>query len=109
MVNNEERFCKVCGRITLFFLQSDLLWYCDECDNVWGTNNAIKKSDFSELEDENGESLICPSCNNFLTVEDVLEDGMCPICLKELEHELEEKGYTYDEEKEIYCKQNKDK
>lgn len=102
MANNEERYCKVCGRTTLFFLESDLLWYCDECDNVFGTNDTVEESDFDEFEDEKGESLVCPSCKNFVAVKDVLGDGMCPICLEELDNELEAKGYTYDESKGIY-------
>lgn len=106
MANNEERFCEVCGRTTLFCLQSDLLWYCDECDNVWGTNNIVEDADFAELEDEEGIFLKCPLCNNFITIEDILDDGMCPICFEELDYELETRGYIYDEEKEIYCKEN---
>lgn len=97
MANNEERYCKVCRRITIFFQESDLLWYCDECDNVFGTNDTVDESDFDEFEGDNGESLICPSCKNFIVVEDVMGNGMCPICLEELDDELESKGYSYNE------------
>lgn len=95
MTNNEERYCKVCGRETLFFLDSDLLWYCDECGSVFGANPKINQEDMDDyfLEDNDEETLICKTCYNIILIEDVLEEGLCPICFNDLDMELSEKGY----------------
>lgn len=37
MANNQEMFCEHCKRHTLFMLESDLLWHCDECGHVHGS------------------------------------------------------------------------
>lgn len=108
MANNEERFCNICNRETLFTLGSDMLWYCDECDNVFESNHTMCEEDIDELllefEEENGESVLCKSCNNFVVVESVLEEGICYICQNDLDDELTEKGYIYNEEEGTYYK-----
>lgn len=75
MANNEERFCKHCNRERLFFLGSDLIWYCDECGNFVSIKEA--------LEWEN-----CPICGEELDME-----------------QLEKKGYAYDEAKGEWMKE----
>lgn len=104
MANNEYLYCNVCLEETLFFLQSDLLWYCDKCDCVLGTKINLNEDYFYEFENENEESILCPSCKNYIYLEDIINDGICHICLYQLEDELEEKNYYYSQEEEIYLK-----
>lgn len=35
MADNQEMYCRHCGKNTLFTLESDRLWYCDECENIY--------------------------------------------------------------------------
>ena len=85
-----------------------MLWYCNECDSVFKANNSINDDEkldlLSEFEEENGESIICGCCNNFIVVEEILPDGICNICQNELGDELEKKGYIYSDEECIYYK-----
>ena len=105
MANNEERFCNHCGSETLFFLESDLIWYCDECGNPFDSEPVMDMDSdeyqdaLEEFEEEFGEAIYCRHCGNFITVEDALEDEICGICGEQIDEEqLENKGYSYDEE-----------
>lgn len=104
MANNQEFFCNHCKKTTLFFLESDLLWYCDECDNVLDSIPA------EDIEDEYEEELIeqasendevifrCPHCRKLVSL-DTLEDGyLCPVCFDDLSDRVDSLGYEYDEE-----------
>lgn len=108
MTNNEERFCNICNKYTLFILESDLLWYCDECDSVFGSNSTWDKDELDEaikeFESDNGDAILCSHCNNLVAIKKVLDDGICLICGEEVDEELEKRGYIYDEDKESYCK-----
>lgn len=90
MTNNQEMFCRHCRRITMFTLESDLLWYCDECGNVFDSiPDGFDEDDI--WEEIIGEVIKCPFCNNLIEVEK-LEDGyLCPICFEDLS------DYFYDE------------
>lgn len=106
MANNEERYCEHCGRNTIFFLESDLIWYCDDCGNPYGSHPLIRdeelEDELEEFEEENGPAVYCETCGNFVCVEDILEDAICPYCADDLDRELENKGYVYDDNLEIY-------
>lgn len=55
MANNREMYCEHCGRDTLFFQESDMLWYCDECDHVYGSipdDDDFWDDDFADDDDE---------------------------------------------------------
>lgn len=55
MANNREMYCEHCRRHTLFFLESDMLWYCDECDHVYGSipdDEDFWDEDFADDEDD---------------------------------------------------------
>lgn len=94
MVNNQEMYCKHCGRNTTFYLESDLLWYCDECENVYGSIPVGDIEDEMYDEDMIGVVIRCPYCHNLVEI-DELEDGyMCPICFEDLSGQIEE----HDEE-----------
>lgn len=56
MVNNRVMYCTYCKRATLFILESDLLWYCDECGNL-AENQPYdeEEEDFDSKEDEEEE------------------------------------------------------
>ena len=106
MANNEERFCEHCNKNTTFFLESDLIWYCDECGKPFGSYPLIKDEELEdaleEFEEHYGPAVYCGTCGNFVCVEDMIEDAICPYCAEELDLELEEKGYLFDEETEVY-------
>ena len=109
MTNNKASYCKVCGKETTFCLESDMLWYCDECEYVEDANIGFENDEefqekLEEFEIENGEAIYCKHCNNFCILKDVLENGSCPICSEELESELDKKGYAYCEDSGKYCK-----
>lgn len=92
MVNNQEFFCNHCRRNTTFYLESDLLWYCDECGNVLHSiPDEIEEDDDEYFMDEMEQEVIkCPFCNN-LIAEDELEDGyLCPICYEDLSGKIDE-------------------
>lgn len=105
MVNNREEYCNICKKNTMFFLESDLLWYCDECGNVEGAipfsdeedeNYSMTDSDeedFYEISDGDENSIIirCPTCNNWIQFNmDDEEDVFCPICYEDLSGEIED-------------------
>lgn len=102
MTNNQEFFCNHCKRETLFFLESDLLWYCDECGNVL---DSIPKEE-QDSEDELGYELEieldmpvirCPVCNNLVRVDEVVDGLYCPICFEDLSEKLDE---VYEEDED---------
>ncbi|MBR3771847.1 MAG: hypothetical protein IKL07_06225 [Clostridium sp.] len=106
MPNNEERFCEHCNKKTTFFWESDLIWYCDECGKPFGSYPLIREEELEdaleEFEEHYGSAVYCGTCGNFVCVEDIIEDAICPYCADELDLELENKGYIYDEEAEVY-------
>lgn len=91
MTNNDERYCEHCNRETTFYQESDLLWYCDECGNVYESTTILNKSK-EELEEEKedfeylyGPSIRCPSCHNLVATNDLDDDRLCPTCFEILE------------------------
>lgn len=109
MANVEERYCNHCKRETMFFQGFDLLWYCDECNQIFGSYPIMEdeqiKQELEDYELEYGEAVYCKTCGNFVLLRDVVDDGVCPYCTDDLETELYEKGYEYSEEEERYIKQ----
>lgn len=90
MANYQEMYCNHCKRNTTFYLESDLLWYCDECGNVYDSIPIEDIEDEEDWEDTIGDVIRCPFCHNLIEV-DELEDGyMCPVCFEELTNQLEE-------------------
>lgn len=96
MSNNREIYCKHCGKETLFFEDSDMHWYCDECEEVL---DSIPQGEDDELDldceldfcDELDFPVVrCPSCNNLVSAEDVVDGQYCPICYEDLSKELAE-------------------
>lgn len=103
MANCEEFFCNHCKRETMFFLQSDLLWYCDECENVLGSWPI--EEEFEEVDIEEDVVVIkCPNCNNLVNVDELEGDYLCPICFEDLGYTMEKMGYFYDEELDKYIR-----
>lgn len=111
MANNKEAYCTVCNSYETFFLESDMLWYCDECGRVEGTKSKFRDEEsfqeaLEEFEDRYGEAIFCKSCNNFNALEGVVLEGVCGECFNELdESDFEEIGYVYCEESGIYYKE----
>lgn len=108
MANTKEAFCKVCNDQRDFFLESDFLWHCDECENVEDANSGFEDEEeyleaLEAFEDEYGEAVYCKSCKNFNVLENILEEGVCKVCFDELGSVLEVKGYSYCDEKGEYC------
>lgn len=100
MVNNQELYCNVCRGERTFYLRSDLLWYCDDCEKTFGTNPDYE-SDEELLEGfttDNGALIYCQNCGNLTALKIVLENGLCPVCWEELYKELSKIGYAYNEE-----------
>lgn len=95
MVNNREMYCEHCKRTTLFFLESDLLWYCDECGNVAESHpyDESEEEEFESREEEEEEMIRCPFCNNLIIIESLTDGVICPVCYEDLSGELESKGY----------------
>lgn len=90
MANNQEMFCNHCRRNTTFFLESDLLWYCDECGNV---QDSIPLEDIDEEYEEydiTGEVIRCSFCHNLVEISELEEGRLCPICFEDLSEQLEE-------------------
>lgn len=87
MPNNQEFYCKHCGKETLFFLESDMLWYCNECDNVL---DSVPEGEMGFENELDLPVVRCPFCNNLVQVDEVLEGQYCPICFEDLAEELEE-------------------
>lgn len=102
MANCEDFFCNHCKRETMFFLQSDLLWYCDECGNVLGSWPDDEVEDTFWESDEDEIIVKCPSCNNIVNIDSLEGDYLCPVCFESLGDELEKLGYIYDEEFDKY-------
>lgn len=92
MVNNQEMYCRHCKKNTLFYLDSDMLWYCDECENVYDSipDDEINDEDYEY--DEIGEVIRCPYCNNLIETEDLVDGELCPVCFEDLSDRLEEDG-----------------
>ncbi len=90
MANNREMYCRHCGKNTLFILESDRLWYCDECENVYGSipDDEIEDEDF--WDEEVGDVIRCPFCNNLIETEELVDECLCPICFEDLSDKLEE-------------------
>lgn len=108
MANNKECFCNHCNKETTFYLESDLIWYCDECDNPLDSfpimDDDELESELVEFEENYGEAVYCRTCGNFVLLEDILNEPICPYCTDELDIELERKGYTYDSDSDSYIK-----
>ena len=105
MANNEERFCNHCKKETTFYQESDLIWYCDECENPYGSEplSDMNSDEFNEnleaFEEENGPSIYCKICGNFIPIESILSTDCCPVCSEEIdESQMEEKGYELNDD-----------
>lgn len=90
MANNQEMYCRHCRRYTLFFLESDLLWYCDECGNVYDSipDDEIDDEDLDDY--EVGEVIRCPLCNNLIETDDLVDGYLCPVCFEDLSGDLDD-------------------
>lgn len=93
MVNNQEMYCEHCKRHTLFMLESDLLWHCDECGNVYGSipSDWVEEEEFEDYgwsdsgddEDIDGEDIdVGDMDDEDYDIEDidVGDIMMCPLC-----------------------------
>lgn len=110
MANCKYLFCGHCKCETLFILQSDLLWYCDECDNVSGSYPKDEIDDLYCDEDftlDDVDIIRCPECGKFINVYGLDNDYLCPDCFEDLGSELEKIGYVYNEEYDTYFKKFK--
>ena len=104
MANCEEYFCNHCKCETMFFLQSDVCWSCDECGNVlgsWPEDDNIEDLEFGV---NDVDIIRCPECNNLVNIDDLEDDYLCPVCFEFLGDEIEKRGYSYDEVLDQYVK-----
>lgn len=90
MANNQEMYCRYCREVTLFFLESDLLWHCDECGHVYDSvpPDEIEDEDFESY--DIGEIIRCPLCNNLIETGELVDGYLCPVCYEDLSDELED-------------------
>lgn len=86
MVNNQVFYCNHCKRNTTFYLESDLLWYCDDCGNVLDSiPDEIDEEDDEYFMDEADQEIIkCPFCNNLVSMDELEDECLCPICYEDL-------------------------
>ena len=92
MVNNQEFFCSYCKKKTLFYMESDFIWYCDECDNPLGerieefTDDIIDFDEMDCMDDfENCEKIIrCPYCKELIAMNELVDDNLCPFCMESI-------------------------
>ena len=103
MANNEELYCNHCRKVTTFFLESDLIWYCDECDKPLHSYPILEtdeiEEELQEFEEEYGLAVYCATCGNFVLIEDIDETQICPFCADDITPALEKHNLYYDEEK----------
>lgn len=101
MTNNMEAYCKYCKENTLFLLESDLLWHCDECGNIL---DSVPEDEFEEYEDDMEQTIIrCPHCGSIFGIDEVVmeEDEMeCPICFDDITDYVGELRDSLEEEDE---------
>lgn len=93
MANNQEFFCNHCKKATLFFLESDLLWYCDECGHVlYSKPSRHRKSmwDTWDIEDDMAGQY------------DFEEEGSSGL-EDDLEEDDDEMEYDIEDEDLIFC------
>lgn len=104
MANNREFFCNHCGTHTLFFLDSDLNWYCDECgrrlDNNMQENednmlNMEDELEIEEVEEDEEQIFRCPSCDTLISVETLVDGYLCPVCLADVSEKVRSFGYFF--------------
>jgi hypothetical protein len=87
MDNNKILYCEYCRCNTNFCLESDLLWHCDECGNVYGSTPIEDTDDLDN--DDMGDIIKCPYCNNLVDVDELLDGYLCPVCLDDLSRFLD--------------------
>lgn len=103
MSNNQEFFCNHCNRNTIFFLESDMLWYCDDCGNVLDSLPMESELEEDDTLIENEQSLVirCKGCNNVISVDSLVEDTLCPVCFHDLSDMLTNSDF-WDSDDEEY-------
>lgn len=94
MADYRGLYCRHCRKHTLFFMESDLLWYCDECGNVYDSIPADEMDDEAYGDYEIGEIIRCPLCNNLIETDELVDGCLCPVCFEDLSKELRD----YNEE-----------
>lgn len=94
MVSIREMYCAHCKRIMLFFLESDGLWYCDECGNVADSEENEEEIDLEEDE----EIIRCPFCDSLVSVDFWASEGKCPFCSAYLPEIMENREYDLEGE-----------
>lgn len=105
MSNNMEAYCRYCKENTLFILESDLLWHCDECGNIL---DSVPEEEFEEFDDfDIDETIIrCPYCGSIFALDEIIEDDgelECPICFDEITDYVNgERDSLEDEEEEWF-------
>lgn len=84
MTDNQEMYCSYCGR------DSDLLWSCEECGNIYDSIPSDEVDD-EEVDDyEIGEVIRCPLCDNLVETVELVDGCLCPICFEDLSEDLED-------------------
>ena len=104
MANCEEFYCNHCKCETVFYLQSDLLWYCDQCGNVLDSKPIENEEDELEFYEDGTEIIRCPECGNLLDLNELEGDCLCPICYEDMESEIEKRGFVFDNTLERYVR-----
>lgn len=112
MANNAEFFCNHCGHHTAFYLQSDLIWYCDICGHPLNSYPELDDTDIeeelSEFESEYGKAVYCRTCGNFIVLKDIDEAEICPYCADDISMELERKHVHFDTKQGKFVKDYED-
>lgn len=99
MANNQEMYCKHCKKYTVFLLESDWRWYCDECGNAYGSIPSERMGEEDYFEDDGqieyedydaGKIVMCPLCNNLIEIDELIDGCLCPVCLEDLSDQLKD-------------------
>ena len=104
MTNNKKFYCNHCKKNTLFFLDSDMKWYCGECEMALNSLDGSTCDIFEfmdeelEYEEEFEQIFRCPHCKTIISEASVLDGYLCPVCLEDVSEQVGLLEYDVDED-----------